>query len=125
MKMDPKLKARWVKALRSGRYKQARNTLKTTVIEQDEWELDGPRYCCLGVLCNIINPKGWEDLGGTCQEWTPPAKVGSEDSCTSELSEAVRRFAGLSSSHHQKLMRMNDLDHSTFREIADWIEAKL
>lgn len=41
-KMDPALKAQWVEALRSGKYKQG-----PTYFER------GGKYCCLGVLCVI------------------------------------------------------------------------
>jgi hypothetical protein len=37
---------KWVKALRSGKYKQTKKTLK-----------DENGYCCLGVLCSIVKPK--------------------------------------------------------------------
>jgi hypothetical protein len=44
--MDQELKAKWVTALRSGKYKQARNELST------------PKgYCCLGVLARIMQPR--------------------------------------------------------------------
>jgi hypothetical protein len=55
--MDPELKKEWVEALRSGRYKQGKNTLRT---KDDE-------YCCLGVLCDIAAQKGlgsWHDEPG-------------------------------------------------------------
>lgn len=45
--MDKKLKKKWVKALRSGRYKQIQNTLVTN-----------GGYCCLGVLARVMDPKG-------------------------------------------------------------------
>lgn len=48
--MDKKIKKLWLKALRSGKYKQAMHTLKNNNNE----------YCCLGVLCDIyakINKK--------------------------------------------------------------------
>ena len=38
---------RWVKALRSGKYKQGLGALKATDSEGK------PRYCCLGVLCDL------------------------------------------------------------------------
>lgn len=44
--MKPELKKRWVKALRSGKYKQGKNYLRRQTPE-------GDRYCCLGVLCEI------------------------------------------------------------------------
>jgi hypothetical protein len=40
--MDPEIKAKWVEALRSGRYEQGRMML-----------LHEGRYCCLGVLCDL------------------------------------------------------------------------
>lgn len=46
-KMDPKVKARWVEALRSGKYGQGVGMLR---------DKDG-HYCCLGVLCEVT---GWE-----------------------------------------------------------------
>jgi len=40
--MNQEVKAKWVEALRSGKYKQGRKTLK-----------HAGRYCCLGVLCEV------------------------------------------------------------------------
>jgi hypothetical protein len=42
-KMNPEIKSLWVAALRSGKYKQGRGTLRN---EQEQ-------FCCLGVLCNL------------------------------------------------------------------------
>lgn len=41
-KMNKKVKAKWVKALKSGEFKQGKNTLK-----------NNGKYCCLGVLCEL------------------------------------------------------------------------
>lgn len=41
--MNKRVKKPWIKALRSGRYRQTRATLRTD-------EGDGFAYCCLGVL---------------------------------------------------------------------------
>lgn len=38
----------WVEALRSGEYKQTKATLVDT-------ESKTPKYCCLGVACEIVN----------------------------------------------------------------------
>lgn len=45
--MTPELKARWIKALRSGRYKQCK------MVTQD----GNGHNCCLGVLGRIIHQK--------------------------------------------------------------------
>lgn len=42
IKMNPELKARWLDALRSGKFKQTRSALA-----------DNGGHCCLGVLCEI------------------------------------------------------------------------
>lgn len=43
--MKPAILKKWVRALRSGRYKQGKHSLKI---------INGiPRYCCLGVLCDL------------------------------------------------------------------------
>lgn len=41
----------WVKALRSGRYRQATDTLRYVDSSKNM------RYCCLGVACNLYTPK--------------------------------------------------------------------
>src|SRR6478752_3145258 len=47
--MDKKLKAEWLAALRSGKYKQGQGGLHNP---------DGDTYCCLGVLCDVARIKG-------------------------------------------------------------------
>ena len=48
--MDKKLKAKWIAALRSGRFKQHRNQLTG----------DAPgAYCCLGVLSRLLYVSGY------------------------------------------------------------------
>lgn len=46
-RMDPELKATWVKALRSGEFEQARSKLHRKIDGQDS-------YCCYGVLCTLV-----------------------------------------------------------------------
>jgi hypothetical protein len=48
--MNQEIKARWVEALRSGKYKQGKGTLRTL----------NNQYCCLGVLCDISGLSDWE-----------------------------------------------------------------
>lgn len=52
-KMDPKVKAKWVAALRSGDYKQGQLALR----HGDD------KFCCLGVLCDVVDPNGWVESG--------------------------------------------------------------
>lgn len=45
--MNARIKARWLKALRSGKYRQGTGHLKKTTITGEA------RHCCLGVLCEL------------------------------------------------------------------------
>lgn len=98
--MDAKLKEDWVKALRSGGYRQGIGKLRS-----------GDEFCCLGVLCQIagveISPDG---MGAGLSGYKPLAKlIGKED-----LSPLFLRNDG-----HGKFAK-----HS-FPEMADYIEANL
>ena len=53
--MDAGLKAKWIAALRSGKYTQ------TTKVMRDDIG-----FCCLGVLQDIIDPDGWEEKPSYC-----------------------------------------------------------
>lgn len=46
--MDQELKAKWLEALRSGRYQQAKGALRH----------DGG-HCCIGVLCDVVDSTAW------------------------------------------------------------------
>jgi hypothetical protein len=55
----------WVAALRSGEYEQGQGTLKqvrefnNAKGEYGDWEeLEKPRFCCLGVLCDLAEQEG-------------------------------------------------------------------
>lgn len=50
--MNEEIKAKWLEALRSGRFLQGTGQLKY------QNTMDGPfRHCCLGVLCEVLNVK--------------------------------------------------------------------
>lgn len=106
----------WLKALRSGEYKQGRSMLCTS---------DGG-YCCLGVLATAVLHV--ENLGDSKYLYTDdfPSELRFEGMETlegglSEFRGGKRHLAGT-------LSRMNDGDNTsfieprTFDEIADWIE---
>jgi len=110
-KMEPKLKAAWVAALRSGKYPQTTGKLQN----RDRNSLpDG--FCCLGVFCEINGI----------------AYVVNQDSL---LPSAARRLFDFSQTTlvaketslyiDTALMEMNDSKKKTFAEIADWIEVNL
>lgn len=57
--MDSELKAEWVAALRSDRYKQGIGSLRFQASKAGEPDT----FCCLGVLCDLLAKRGeghWE-----------------------------------------------------------------
>lgn len=129
--MNPKVKALWLDALRSGEYKQGSGRLQTS---------DG-KFCCLGVLCDLAMKSGVIQ---------PPKKklahavhgeivwfYGDWDYDFISVPTDVQRWAGLSDrnvlirfspddgSEEIYLSDLNDSGEYTFDEIADLIEQYL
>lgn len=105
--MKPEIKELWLKALRSGEYKQAKNYLRRN-----------DQFCCLGVLCDLHAKAGlgfWDNDGGYLHE----DKV---------LPRTIQEWAGLNTSEPEAegrtLSGLND-DGVDFNEIADIIERGL
>lgn len=97
MELDKKLKAKWLRALRSGKFKQGRASLKMN---------DGQttRYCCLGVLCEV-------------------GKIRSQSDCYIRGGIDFG-YDVLPAGVQKKLGSMND-DGKRFPTIANWIEKNL
>lgn len=108
-RMDPQLKAQWLEALRSGKYVQTTGQLH-----------NAKGFCCLGVLCNVVDPNAWDDG----DEWV----YGEGENTTRDMVELPAGFkmrAKLSGSFEHKLVQMNDEQGMSFAEIADFIERNL
>lgn len=57
-KLLPKVKDKWLTALRSGSYAQARNTLRREILRNNQ---SCYAYCCLGVLADLTKERnGWK-----------------------------------------------------------------
>ena len=114
--MDKALKRKWVRALRSGSYRQAREVLRDT-------DKKRPKYCCLGVLARI--------QGATWDYNNVPVLdgrvVGYSENPTSFLTP--KAAGGMSISVQHTLSDMNDgkmfSRACSFKEIADYIEKKI
>ncbi len=99
--MDAEFKAKWVAALRSGRYRQGKN-----------WLSHGGRHCCLGVLCRVKR--------------VPRAAIADANG---DLPRSAR-LLGLPIKTVEHLAKMNDgcdadIPRCDFRQIATYIEANL
>lgn len=123
--MNPEVKKLWVKALRSGKYKQGTGVLHRT----------DDRFCCLGVLCEVAIKQGVqlstkidEDLGFYYY-----------DDADAVLPEKVQKWAELEVANPDVYIRqppysfgnvltslaeLND-DRFSFEEIAKVIEDQL
>ena len=119
--MDPKIKAWWLEALRSGEYKQGTGYLRRS-----------DKFCCLGVLCNLAveagAPKVEEDL-------LPTENVFIYNGSELVLPSSVMEWAGLNSSDPTLVVEIGGASDYhpvsyyndsglTFNVIADLIEAQ-
>ncbi len=94
MSMDRKLRDKWLKALRSGKFRQAQGRLRRVDRKTGE-----ESFCCLGVL-------------GTCSG-------ASKETLRSK--EMYGNSCGLNNNQTRKLSTMNDTGQS-FEQISNWIE---
>lgn len=110
-KLDPEFKAKWVKALRSGRYEQGRAGL---------YSENQNTYCCLGVACSILDIDN-HVLNGKLY----PNAI---------FSDIIPKLLVSNTKIINSLVHKNDGYRSdnnptgkvySFNEIADWIETNL
>ena len=97
--MNKEIKTKWLAALRSGKYEQGFGALKTP-----------SGHCCLGVLCDVIDPTAWKRNCHRGRVQTP--------------GEYVRSLLP-SSFNFDILVEMNDENHDSFENIANYIDKNL
>lgn len=123
--MKQNIMKRWIKALRSGKYKQGTGTLK-------QYDSKGnAQHCCLGVLCELYNQEMRKN-----KKKTIPEKIYDNDSNFSfgytrfdgscdGLPKSVRDWSGVKNTIGQfeteNLADLNDTGRK-FKTIADIIE---
>ena len=124
--MNKEIKEKWVKALRSGEYRQGRGYLRKE-------KNDNPNkfnYCCLGVLVNEVLEGEWYYALDSAYGFNPIFNIINEINAPSfasiELIPEPIALNKLSITMEQQktLAGMNDKG-KTFEEIADWIEENL
>lgn len=116
--LKPEFKEKWIAALESGDFHQARGVLK-------ERNTDG--YCCLGIACVVAGAKFvFPENGRYFIAVRDGITISFEDTTLSNL---LKKEIGLSSEEEKTLYRMNDgLDGNpkrSFLEIANWIRENL
>lgn len=107
--MNPEMKTKWVAALRSGEYKQI-----TGFLRYEEG------FCCLGVLCDLANSKGWRQNKNAGFTYAATASITHPISLPFEVGHNY----GIPNAVMRKLAYMND-EGRDFSEIADYIEESL
>jgi hypothetical protein len=104
--MDIELKNKWIGALRGGKYEQTNGTLR-----------DSTGFCCLGVLCDVIDSSGWvEDNYFKFPEFNK-TQGGYFDT---DICESI----GLCPDVQHEAMRMNDAGKN-FIQIATYLESEI
>ena len=97
--MDKKIKKKWLKALRSGKYKQGRDALRI-----------GNKFCCLGVLCDLVDSGPWVEAGDDFDDYYYyayeyyflPDKVVEESKLGIEAQEKLSETGGSASEYEQE-----------------------
>lgn len=122
--MNPKIKKQWIKALRSGDYKQGKEQLRN----------GENQFCCLGVLCNLHAKANSE----FAKQQILPSQYDGE---TGVLPLSVMKWAQIDfanpvvryKGHEVSLAELNDGGYigcrlekpKTFKQIANIIEKSL
>lgn len=107
--MNKAIKRKWVKALRSGLYKQGSGKLRS---ERDEGDV---RYCCLGVLCDILGVENFTGMSVPYQKALD--EIGLDYDEHEQINDNATHAAN-------KLANFNDRGRS-FNWIASYIERYL
>lgn len=111
--MNKQVKQKWIKALRSGNYKQSIGAM-----------YDGKTntHCCLGVLSRLYIKE--HNISGKNLTSIIDDQLGNKKAPSSYPNAKVLKWAGL---HHYTCHTLaNKNDHGvTFKEIAKYIEEKL
>lgn len=103
--MNKEWKTKWIEALRSGKYKQGVGLLRNSY----------DQYCCLGVLCDLIDSEKWRKLPNSYYEYL---------SFTKTFPLKLLEELNILKYKHDNLIDMND-SGDDFNKIADYIEEYL
>ena len=112
--IDPEFKAKWLEALRSGRYRQTREKLRGKV-----------GFCCLGVACDISGKGSWEKAFPASLSGPQVFVISPYSWSKTCIPSPLREEIGLTEAEHKSLANLNDSRKATFANIADWIERNL
>jgi hypothetical protein len=107
MKINIKKLKIWITALRSGKYSQTKSKLQ-----------DANGYCCLGVACSVLIPKG-KQLLDTNEDYLYGVEPNDQRNSPKWLKDINNDFYKKTGNY---LTTLNDSDGLSFNEIADLLE---
>ena len=112
--MNKELGEKWADALESGKYKQGYFALRSC---DDE-------FCCLGVLCDVVDPKGWSYRVNSVNfhYHDPEDPVNGRSGF---LPKFITRALGITPNEEQEFTDMNDTHDMTFEQIAAHIRERI
>ena len=108
--MNRELRDKWCHELRYGNLSQGEGALRC----------DG-KYCCLGVLCNIVDPDAWSEPSCGDIEYNDVFYYTLHDADSKILPTLLREHLGITVEEQCYIIQMND-NGRTFNEITDYIE---
>ncbi len=109
--MKKNIATKWVKALRSGEYKQGYGRLH---------DIGSKGYCCLGVLCKMYE-KDYVEIGEHLTDgFTLPFSMMKDFQISNHTCRQTKGIA-IGKEQYDSLAVAND-NHESFANIADWIE---
>lgn len=105
------IRHRWLEALESGKYKQGYSKLRSKQLE----------FCCLGVLCDIIAPDGWETSESHCHSFGPLGYYLHYEDSPEEVRELFGTDKETFDHNMLRFGHLNDGEHFSFTQIAEVI----
>lgn len=97
---------KWVRALRSGKYEQTKQSLQ-----------DSEGFCCLGVACKLFNPNHPTETVANFLQGGLPERSFRDPEWLEKINNHFSQLTEIA------LSELNDEEEFTFDEIADVLEA--
>jgi hypothetical protein len=109
--MNKAVKSKWLRALRSKKYRKAKGQLRI-----------GNSFCCLGVLCDISNNSGNWDIEDPNIFLYPAGDTVAQ--CDTRLPDRYQKAIHFKESDENELIRLND-SCDTWDEVISYIDKNM
>ena len=128
-RLDPEVKAKWLAALRSGRWPQTTGNLRI-LVEDPDYPPVG--LCCLGVLCEVAIESGFpldrDESTPNAGYCATNSSSEQQDYRTTELPSSVAEWAGLGTEgaeRHNPRVSVEVIEQVTSRKVAARDDARV